>query len=116
MRMKNRASCRCPTAHPLGGKHVAGVPVTAVYLPHTDHMFDAGTKWSPEARVVLYTLERLLAVLSVTDPARRGIRGNLGTNGPCRRVEVGEPLNERKGDDGSHSDKHGPSATSCRAR
>ena len=45
-----------------------GVPVTAVYLPHTDHMFDAGTKWSPAARVALYALERFLAVLSVTEP------------------------------------------------
>ena len=45
-----------------------GAPVTAVYLPHTDHMFDAGTKWSPAARVALYALERFLAVLSVTEP------------------------------------------------
>ena len=45
-----------------------GVPVTAVYLPHTDHMLDAGTKWSPAARVALYALERFLAVLSVTEP------------------------------------------------
>lgn len=45
----------------------AGVPVTAVYLPHTDHMFDAGTKWSPAARVALYALERFLAVLSVAE-------------------------------------------------
>lgn len=44
-----------------------GVPVTAVYLPHTDHMFDAGTKWSPAARVALYALERFLGVLSVTE-------------------------------------------------
>ena len=42
--------------------------MTAVYLPHTDHMFDAGTKWSPAARVALYALERFLAVLSVTEP------------------------------------------------
>jgi acetyl esterase/lipase len=48
-------------------EHV-GVPVTAVYLPHTDHMFEAGTKWSPAARVALFALERLLAVLSVTEP------------------------------------------------
>jgi acetyl esterase/lipase len=46
----------------------AGVPVSALYLPHTDHMFDAGTKWSPAARVALYALERFLAVLSVTEP------------------------------------------------
>jgi acetyl esterase/lipase len=47
----------------------AGVPVTAVYLPHTDHMFDlVGTKWSPAARVAIYTLERFLAVISITEP------------------------------------------------
>jgi acetyl esterase/lipase len=46
----------------------SGVPVTAVYLPHADHMLDAGTKWSPAARVALYALERFLAVLSVTEP------------------------------------------------
>jgi acetyl esterase/lipase len=46
----------------------AGVPVTAVYLPHTDHMFDlVGTKWSPAARVAIYALERFLAVISVTE-------------------------------------------------
>jgi acetyl esterase/lipase len=46
-----------------------GVPVTAVYLPHTDHMFDlVGTRWSPAARVAVYALERFLAVLSVTEP------------------------------------------------
>lgn len=45
-----------------------GVPVTAVYLPHTDHMFDlVGTKWSPAARVAIYALERFLAVISVTE-------------------------------------------------
>lgn len=46
----------------------AGATVSAVYLPHTDHMFDAGTKWSPAARVALYALERFLAVLAVTEP------------------------------------------------
>jgi acetyl esterase/lipase len=41
----------------------AGAPVTAVYLPHTDHMFDlVGTRWSPAARVAFYALERFLAV------------------------------------------------------
>jgi acetyl esterase/lipase len=45
----------------------AGVPVTAVYLPHTDHMFDlVGTRWSPAARVAFYTLERFLAVIATT--------------------------------------------------
>jgi acetyl esterase/lipase len=42
--------------------HDAGAPVTAVYLPHTDHMFDLlGTRWSPAARVAIYTLDRFLA-------------------------------------------------------
>jgi acetyl esterase/lipase len=46
----------------------AGVPVTATYLPHTDHMFDlVGTKWSPAARVSIYALERFLAGISVTE-------------------------------------------------
>ena len=45
----------------------AGVPVSAVYLPHTDHMFDlVGTRWSPAARVAFYTLERFLAVIATT--------------------------------------------------
>jgi acetyl esterase/lipase len=46
----------------------AGVPVTAAYLPHTDHMFDlVATRWSPAARVAIYALERFLAVISVTE-------------------------------------------------
>jgi acetyl esterase/lipase len=47
----------------------ARVPVTAIYLPHTDHMFDlVGTRWSPAARVAIYALERFLAFISVTEP------------------------------------------------
>jgi acetyl esterase/lipase len=42
-----------------------GVPVTAVYLPHSDHMFDAAPKWSPAARVTFHVLERFLAAMSV---------------------------------------------------
>jgi acetyl esterase/lipase len=46
----------------------AGVPVTAVYLPHTDHAFDLlGTAWSPPARAAIHVLERFLAVLAATD-------------------------------------------------
>jgi acetyl esterase/lipase len=46
----------------------AGVPVTGVYLPHTDHGFDVlGTTWSPPARAAIHVLERFLAVLAVTD-------------------------------------------------
>jgi acetyl esterase/lipase len=46
----------------------AGVPVTGVYLPHTDHAFDLlATAWSPPARTAIHVLERFLAVLAVTD-------------------------------------------------
>jgi acetyl esterase/lipase len=46
----------------------AGVPVTAVYLPHTDHAFDLlVTAWSPQARTAIHVLERFLAVLAATD-------------------------------------------------
>jgi len=46
----------------------AGVPVTAVYLPHTDHMFDViGTRWSPAARVTVHLLERFLAAISCAE-------------------------------------------------
>jgi len=46
----------------------AGVPVAAVYLPHTDHMFDLiATRWSPAARVAIHVLERYLAVIATTD-------------------------------------------------
>jgi acetyl esterase/lipase len=52
-----------------------GVPVTAVYLPHTDHMFDlVGTRYSPAARVAFHVLERFLAVLSWPPPAVPGGR------------------------------------------
>jgi acetyl esterase/lipase len=45
-----------------------GVPVTGVYLPHTDHAFDLlATTWSPPARVAIHVLERFLAVLAATD-------------------------------------------------
>jgi hypothetical protein len=46
----------------------AGVPVTAVYLPQTDHAFDLlGTAWSSPARTAIHVLERFLAVLAATD-------------------------------------------------
>ncbi len=46
----------------------AGVPVTGVYLPHTDHAFDLlATAWSPPARTAIHVLERFLAVLAATD-------------------------------------------------
>jgi acetyl esterase/lipase len=46
----------------------AGVPVTAVYLPHTDHAFDVlAVPWSPQARTAIHVLERFLAVLAATD-------------------------------------------------
>jgi acetyl esterase/lipase len=50
----------------------AGVPVTAVFLPHTDHGFDLlATTWSPPARTTIYVLERFLAVLAATDQRPR---------------------------------------------
>jgi acetyl esterase/lipase len=53
----------------------AGLPVTAVYLPSTDHMFDLlATRWSPAARVAVHLLERLLAVISVADLSRHEAR------------------------------------------
>jgi acetyl esterase/lipase len=46
----------------------AGVPVTGMYLPQTDHAFDVlGTAWSPQARAAIHVLERFLAVLVATD-------------------------------------------------
>jgi acetyl esterase/lipase len=46
----------------------AGAPVSAIYLPHTDHAFDlVGTRWSPAARVAVHTLDRFLAVISATE-------------------------------------------------
>jgi acetyl esterase/lipase len=46
----------------------AGVAATAVYLPHTDHMFDlVATRWSPAARVAVHVLERFLAVVSTAE-------------------------------------------------
>jgi acetyl esterase/lipase len=55
----------------------AGVPTTAVYLPHTDHAFDlVGTAWSPQARTAIHVLERFLAVLAATDQRPRTRSGN----------------------------------------
>jgi acetyl esterase/lipase len=72
----------------------AGVPVTAVYLPHTDHGFDViGTRWSPAARVAIYTLERFLAVLGATqtlplaEPVPHG-KEDCAAN-PYRRAQGG---------------------------
>jgi acetyl esterase/lipase len=48
----------------------AGVPVSGVFLAHTDHMFDLiGTAWSPAARVAIHVLERFLAVIATTESA-----------------------------------------------
>jgi acetyl esterase/lipase len=47
----------------------AGVPVTGVYLPQTDHAFDLMATWSPPARTAIHVLERFLAVLAATEPA-----------------------------------------------
>jgi acetyl esterase/lipase len=58
----------------------AGVPVTGVYLPHTDHAFDLlATTWSPPARVAIHVLERFLAALATTDrtSAAQSISGSV---------------------------------------
>jgi acetyl esterase/lipase len=64
----------------------AGAPVAAVYLPHTDHMFDlAGTRWSPAARVAIYALERFLAVIGrseVRAPTHTGALGTAASTSP----------------------------------
>jgi acetyl esterase/lipase len=55
----------------------AGVPVTAAYLPHTDHAFDLlGTAWSPQARTAIHVLERFLAVLASTGQRPRAQSGH----------------------------------------
>jgi acetyl esterase/lipase len=47
----------------------AGATVTAVILPHTDHMFDlVGARWSPAARVAIRVLERFLAAVAGRAP------------------------------------------------
>jgi hypothetical protein len=54
----------------------AGVPVTGVYLPHTDHGFDLlATTWSPPARTAIHVLERFLATLAATDQRPRAHSG-----------------------------------------
>jgi acetyl esterase/lipase len=54
-----------------------GVPVTAVYLPHTDHAFDLmATAWSPPARAAIHVLERFLAVLATTKQRPRTQSGH----------------------------------------
>jgi len=59
----------------------AGVPVTAVYLPHTDHMFDlVGTRWSPAARIAVHVLERFVAGLGAAVPARAGAVTTAGAS------------------------------------
>jgi len=72
----------------------AGVPVTAVYLPHTDHMFDlVGTRWSPAARVTISVLERFLAVISSAEkrvPAKseKAVASVRKTNAPPPHAHV----------------------------
>jgi dipeptidyl aminopeptidase/acylaminoacyl peptidase len=42
----------------------SGMPVTALYLPHTDHGFDLVLpRWSPAARAALNELQRFLATI-----------------------------------------------------
>jgi acetyl esterase/lipase len=64
----------------------AGVPVTGVYLPHTDHAFDLlATAWSPPARVAIHVLERFLAVLAATD---RTLAPQPFSGAPAERVAL----------------------------
>jgi acetyl esterase/lipase len=66
----------------------AGVPVTAVYLPHTDHAFDMiATAWSPQARTAIHVLERFLAVLACTDQRPR----TQSENHPQARSAISTP-------------------------
>lgn len=54
----------------------AGVPVTAVFLPHTEHAFDLlWTVWSPPARAGIHALERFLATVAVTGRDRIQLEG-----------------------------------------
>jgi acetyl esterase/lipase len=55
----------------------ASVPVTGVYLPHTEHGFDLlASAWSPPARAAIHVLERFLAVLAATDQRTRAQSGH----------------------------------------
>jgi acetyl esterase/lipase len=55
----------------------AGVPVTGVYLPHTDHGFDLlATTWSPPARAAIHVLDRFLTILAATDQRTRAQSGH----------------------------------------
>jgi acetyl esterase/lipase len=64
----------------------AGVPVTAVYLPHTDHGFDLlATAWSPPARVAIHALERFLAALAAT---HQRSTAHLISGSPAERVAL----------------------------
>jgi acetyl esterase/lipase len=61
---------------------LAGEPVSAVYLPHTDHAFDLfGTMWSPAARTAIHVLERFLAVVASPEP--------VGSAAPASRTTRG---------------------------
>jgi acetyl esterase/lipase len=82
----------------------ADVPVTGVYLPHTDHAFDLlATTWSPPARVAIHVLERFLAVLACTDqqesspqsprtPDEPPAAGQWRATGPPERQRQGSRL------------------------
>jgi acetyl esterase/lipase len=50
---------------------LAGQPVSALYLPHTDHAFDVFVPvWSPAARAALHVLEHFLAGVASGQAAR----------------------------------------------
>jgi acetyl esterase/lipase len=64
----------------------AGVPVTGVYLPQTDHAFDLlATAWSPPARAAIHVLERFLAALATTD---QRFAAQPNTSSPAKRAAL----------------------------
>lgn len=64
----------------------AGQPVSALYLPHTDHAFDVfAPVWSPAARAAIHILERFLAVLA-SSKVRSGVESGTHAAAPTRAL------------------------------
>jgi acetyl esterase/lipase len=74
----------------------SGVPVTALYLPHTDHGFDLVLpRWSPAARTALQELQRFLAAI-----AQQPHTGHAKRRGPASAsTSVAGPEREQPGTD-----------------
>lgn len=79
----------------------SGVPVTALYLPHTDHGFDLVLpRWSPGARAALHEVQRFLsAVPQQPHPGRARKRGpvppSTSASGPGRKQPGVDPRSAR---------------------